>query len=212
MLSVIFDMDGTLLDTQRICIEAWNYAGALQGFENTGSSIKNVCGMNETGWTNYLIENFKGLDADAFKAEAFKYIEKNGKIEFKKGAPELLAFLKEYNVKLAIASGSSRSTVISHLTEVNAVQLFDVIVGGDEVVNGKPQPDIFLLAAERLGVNPEECFVFEDSSNGIKAGYRAGMKCIGIPDIAPFDEEAKSIMLKELPSFLEGIELIKKYI
>ena len=212
MFSVIFDMDGTLLDTQRICIDAWNYAGELQGFKDVGKSIKYVCGMNEIGWTNYLIENFNGLEADEFKKEARKYIIENGKVEFKKGASELLSFLKANNIKIAIASGSSRGTGISHLTKVDALSFFDVIVGGNEVEKGKPEPDIFLEAAKRLKVKPEDCFVFEDSSNGIKSGSRAGMKCIGIPDIADFDNEAKTIMYKELPSLLEGIEILEKYL
>ena len=88
--------------------------------------------------------------------------------------------------------------------------VFDVIVGGKDVENGKPAPDIFLLAAQKLGVNPEDCFVIEDSENGIRAGAAAGMKCIGIPDIVSFSEEVKALMAAQFSSLDEAIGLFEK--
>lgn len=209
MFSVIFDMDGTLLDTQKICIPAWEYAGKLQGFDGVGESVPAVCGMNENGWTRYLEEHYKGLDTVPFKREVRSYIAKFGEVRFKDGAEELLHFLKENNIKTAIASGSSSQTVEHHLNLVGAYHLFDAIVGGGDVKNGKPAPDMFLRAARLLGADPENCFVFEDSSNGIKAGYAAGMKCIGVPDIVSFNDEIKKLMFKELESLSEAIDLFK---
>lgn len=212
MFSVIFDMDGTLLDTQRICIPAWDYAGEKQGFKNIGSHIPNVCGMNQNGWLNYLKTNFKALDTDVFTGHARQYILDNGKVEYKKGAKELIAFLKKNKIKIGLASGSSRNSVEHHLAEVKATDTFDAIVAGNEVQNGKPAPDIFLLTAEKMGVKPETCFVFEDSENGIKAGYSAGMKTIGIPDIVNFSTEIKQIMFKELKDLSQAIEILKPYL
>ena len=212
MIGVIFDMDGTLFDTQKICILAWEYAGNLQGIKGVGESIVNVCGMNETGWTNYLKETYKNLETDSFKIAARDYIIKNGKVEFKKGAKELIAFLKENSIKIAIASGSSKTTVLKNLSKVGLNDVFDSVVGGDEVERGKPHPDIFLLASEKIGVNPEDCFVFEDSKHGIISGSCAGMKCIGIPDIVEFDEETKKLMYAKLSSLDEGIEIIRNYL
>lgn len=212
MFSVIFDMDGTLLDTQRICIPAWDYAGELQGFENMGSHIPAVCGMNQNGWMNYLKTNFDGLDADKFAADAREYIAKNGKVVFKKGAQELINFLKQNNVKIGIASGSSRNSIEHHLNEVGALDLFDSIVGGLDVENGKPAPDIFLLSAQKLGVSPETCFVLEDSNNGIKAGVNAGMKAIGIPDVVDFSQDVKEIMFAEVSDLSQVIEILKPFL
>ena len=79
------------------------------------------------------------------------------------------------------------------------------------MVQGKPSPDIFLLAAEKIGAKPSDCFVFEDSINGIIAGHNAGMKCIGVPDIAPFPEKIKE-MMTELKTLSEAIEILKKYL
>ena len=209
MISVIFDMDGTLLDSQKIFIPAWDYAGELQGIKNVGNSIQYVCGMNEVGWSNYLVSNYNGLDLPKFKEDATKYIVKNGNLSFKDGAVELVSFLKERNIKIALASGSSRELIAYNLKAVNCPFEFDVIVGGEEVKNGKPAPDIFLLAAKRLGAKPCDCYVFEDSKNGIISAVNAGMKGLGVPDIVGFDDEVKSILTKEFRTLSEGIEFFK---
>jgi HAD superfamily hydrolase (TIGR01509 family) len=212
MFSVIFDMDGTLLDTQSICVPAWEYAGKKQGFTGVGDCIYKVCGMNEIGWSAYLAEHFPDLDLELFKDTMRTYIIENGKVRYKKGARELISFLKEKGIKLALASGSSRASIDHHLKEVGAEGVFDVIVGGKDVENGKPAPDIFLLAAQKLGEDPQNCFVIEDSSNGIRAGYAAGMKCIGVPDIAPFPEDVRDLMSFHISSLDEAIGIFEKMI
>ncbi len=212
MFSVIFDMDGTLLDTQRICIPAYDYAGELQGIENLGRVVPDVCGTNEAGSTKYLTDNFPKLDIVKFRKDSRDYIKKNIVVKFKKGAEELLGFLKKNNIKIALASGTSRPSVMHHLNELKIADSFDAIVCGGDVINGKPAPDIFLLTADILKVNPEDCFVFEDSENGIRAGYAAGMKCIGIEDIAPFSDEVKRLMSRQLNSLDEAIEIFKSYL
>ncbi len=212
MFHVIFDMDGTLLDTQSICVPAWDYAGEKQGILGMGSAIPNVCGMNEIGWTAYLEEHFNTLDIPLFKKTMRDYIIENGKVTYKKGAEELLAFLREHGIRLALASGSSHASINHHLNEVGAMDVFEVRVGGKDVEHGKPAPDIFLLAAEKMGVDPKDCFVFEDSSNGIRAAHAAGMKAIGIPDVAPFSEETKKLMVAHLESLDEAIEIFKKLV
>ena len=113
---------------------------------------------------------------------------------------------------MAIAAGASIKVIEGHLKATGIWDYFDVIVCGDEVENSKPAPDIFLLAAKRMGVNAENCFVFEDSSNGIKAGYAAGMKTIGIADVAPFDSEASQKLFKQFDKIDEAIPILKEYI
>ena len=207
---VIFDMDGTLLDTQSICVPAWEYAGRMQGVSGVGDHIQYVCGMNEVGWSAYLEQNFGQMDLELFKDTMRKYIIENGKVTYKKGAEELISFLKENGIKIALASGSSHKTIEHHLSEVGATDIFEAVVGGKDVENGKPAPDIFLLAAEKLGVKPAECFVIEDSENGIRAGYAAGMRCIGIPDVAPFSEEVKALMMAHLSTLDEAIGIFER--
>ncbi len=209
MINVIFDMDGTLLDTQKICIPAWTYAGELQGFENVGEHIPFVCGMNKAGWSAYLAKNFPTLDVDKFNDDSRRYVKENIVLAFKKGAPELIEYLKQNNIKMAVASGSSTETVKSNLKKLNVLESFDVVLGGDMVENGKPAPDIFLKAASMLGANPRDCIVFEDSVNGIKSAVSAGMKCIAIPDVMPFDKQTESVLFAKLDDFLQAIDLLK---
>ena len=152
MFYVIFDMDGTLLDTQSICVPAWEYAGNMQSVQGMGAAVEHVCGMNEAGWTAYLEENFNTLDIPRFKQSVRSYISKNGKVTYKKGAQELISFFQYHNIPIALASGSSHQSITHHLNEVGATEVFEVIVGGKDVENGKPAPDIFLLTAKFIKV------------------------------------------------------------
>lgn len=212
MFSVIFDMDGTLLDTQRIYIPAWDYIGRLHGIDNMSEFVYGACGMNQTGSTNYLHTLFPDLDVNLFKSQVKEYIKENLVVRFKKGAKEILTFLKEQNIKIALASGTTRPSVEHHVREVNAKHYFDAMLCGNEIANGKPAPDIFLKAAELLGARPADCFVFEDSENGVRAAHAAGMKVIGIPDIVPFNDETKKLLFAEHTDLLESLELLKSYL
>lgn len=212
MISVIFDMDGTLLDTQRICIPAWEYAGRCQGYTGAGEHIPRVCGMNGQGSSQYIKNNFPGVDPDKFKADARDYIDRNGEVKYKEGAEELIKFLVEKGVKIALATGTSRPSVMHHLTAVDAEKYFDAIVCGGDVDNGKPAPDIFLLAAEKLGAAPKDCIVLEDSANGVKAAAAAGMRCIGIPDVVQLPDEVKKLTFANFTSLTEALCLFQEMI
>ncbi len=209
MISVIFDMDGTLLDTQQVCIPAWDKAGEEQGFHHMGRCIPDVCGTNIIGWSAYLRRNFPTLDIDRFNSAARRYTIEMLEVRYKPGAEDLLRFLKSKGIKTALASGSSHESINHHLDVVAGKDFFDVIVGGVDVENGKPAPDIFLLAAEKLGVAPETCVVLEDSCNGVRAAVAAGMRCVGIPDVAPFSEDVKALLLAEYVSMCEALPLFK---
>ena len=203
-------MDGTLLNTQSIYVPAWDYAGRLQGIDNLGRHTAVVCGMNDAGWMAYLNKNFPSLDMDIFIKDVVKYVDENLVVKFMPGAEKLLKLLRQKGVKMALASGSSLDKVMQNLEAVGANDFFDILVGGGEVANGKPAPDIFLLAAKRLGVNPNECYVLEDSPNGIKSAVAAGMKCIGIPDVAVFDDNVKNMLTAEFEDLNGAVEFFEK--
>ncbi len=216
MFSVIFDMDGTLLDTQRICIPAWDFAGDNQGLENVGRHMPAVCGMNEEAWSSYLAERYPSIDLTTFKKDTKDYVIKNLKVKFMPGIERLLKFLKQNGIKIGLASGSSHEIINYYLNQLNSEDYFDVIVSGNDVEHSKPEPDIFLKTAELMGVNPSDCFVFEDSENGIRAGRAAGMKCVGIPDIVDFSDEVSGMLFFKLryadeiiPTFSDLIKFFK---
>ena len=210
MFSVIFDMDGTLLDTQRICFPAWDYAGEKQGFKNAGSLMTMVCGMNINGSNAILRKHLPQVDVEKFRADAREYIVNNLVVKFKDGAKELLYYLKERGIKIGLATGTARPSTEHHLKEVGVLDMFDAIICGTEVENGKPAPDIFLETARKMGVKPEDCFVFEDSQNGVIAAHKAGMKCIGIADVVPFNDSTKALMYCELNNMYQAIEIFEK--
>ena len=207
MISVIFDMDGTLLDTQRICIPAWEYAGRRQGIEGMGGYIYAVCGMNARGWGGYVLERHPEIDLEKFTVDSRAYALDNLKVEYKKGAGELLEHLWKLGARTAVASGSSHQSIRHHLEELGVYERFDAIVGGHDVECGKPAPDIFLLAAEKIGARPSDCIVFEDSDNGVRAAHAAGMRVVGIPDIRPFSDDVRALLWRELTDMTEAIAL-----
>lgn len=127
----------------------------------------------------------------------------------KTGVNEILNYFIENKVHLAVASSSSKNQIESNLEIAGIRDCFEEIVSGAEVVRGKPAPDIFLLAAEKIGCKPEECYVFEDSSNGVRAGYMAGCKVIMIPDIIAPTEEMKRLSYGVYDTLLEAMNKIR---
>ena len=115
-------------------------------------------------------------------------VEREG-IPVKPGLYEILEFFRQRGVKIALATSTSRETAELNLRLAKVSDYFDVLVCGGDVTNGKPHPEVFLTAAERLGFSPESCVAFEDSINGIKSAYAAGMTTVMVPDfLQPTDE------------------------
>jgi HAD superfamily hydrolase (TIGR01509 family) len=129
----------------------------------------------------------------------------------KPGVTELLDMLQAKGIRVSVASSTSLQGTKEHLTESRILNRFEVVVGGDMVTKGKPNPDIFLKAAELLGLTPEECIVVEDSPAGIRAAYAAGMKAVLVPDRAAITEEIIAMSdvvlssLYEMPDYVEGL-------
>ena len=135
-------------------------------------------------------------------------IEKDG-IPLKRGIHELLDYLKKNGYKVAVATSTSRDRA-EHLLKLGGVlEKADYVICGDEVVNSKPDPEIFLKAAEKLGVEPKECMVLEDSGAGIEAAYSAGMLGVNIPDMKEPDENMKSKSYRICESLLDVIDILE---
>lgn len=194
--SIVFDMDGVIFDTERACIDAWKVVAEKHNISN----IEEVCiaciGTNSNETRRIVLKNYgEDFPYDEYSLEMsseFKKIFAKG-IPVKKGAKELLSFLKENQVKMSIASSTKTATVIKELTEAGLVDYFDIIVGGDQVSRSKPNPDIFLAACEKLLAIPEKTYGIEDSFNGMRALKAAGMRPIMVPDIIKPDDEMKNI-------------------
>ncbi|SFL88989.1 HAD family hydrolase [Pelosinus propionicus] len=183
--AVIFDLDGTLVDSEPNYSKADDVLLEEYGIQALSEEIKKkYVGIG----TREMMEDIKGMyglkeSIDVLVAKKNKYyldIAKENTIVF----PEMyrfLQFLKENNYPLAIASGSSPEIIDIILTITNLTEYFDVILSADEVVKGKPAPDVFWEAAKRLGVPFESCLVMEDSVHGVEAAKSASMYCMALP-------------------------------
>ncbi len=213
--AVLFDMDGLMVDTESLATEAFIHSAKKQGYDMTKEETLLVLGFTTKSiyefWENY----FKNSDVSGKQLvdDHYKYIEN---ILFTTGPrkmpyiEELLKYLKESNYKVAVASSSNMDHIINNMEKTGLKKYIDEFASGAEVENGKPAPDVFLLAAERLGVKPEECLVLEDSKAGVLAGSSAGAKVIMVPDMFKPDEECKERTYRIVGNLGEVISVLEE--
>ena len=216
--TVIFDMDGVIFDTERIYLEAWTDVFDKYGYKMTKEVYTSVMGVGRKN----VIKTFKhiygnDLPIDKMYKEKdqilFNRIEE-GTVPTKEGVHEILSFLRENDYKVALATSAKRQRVDKHLKDANLEGVFDVTVCGDEVEKAKPNPDIFLKAANKLEGDRERCIVVEDSLAGVKAGHNAGMIVVNIPDLKDYDDELERFshkVFKNLIDFKEYLDLEFNY-
>lgn len=202
--AVIFDMDGTLYDTEVVYGMAWKAAGLTHEqylqMIGRGRSVNDAL-LSEWGMDPVCIRTKR----DAFIAD---WLGQHG-LPVKPGAEEALQWLKEKGIPAAVATSSPLSVAEKYIRASGFTPYFDRVLSGYTLEHGKPAPDIFLMAAEELGSAPSECMVVEDSYNGVRAGRNAGMVTVMIPDqIPPNDEMEKTAdiilaSLSELPAYIE---------
>lgn len=213
--AVIFDVDGTLLDTERIYMQAWKDAAAELGYVMTDEVLQKTRAINTKDaakiFETEIGNGFSYAQARPIRVRIAEEIIKRESPILKPGVPELLSFLQQKGIRLSVASSTSLQGTREHLSESGILEPFEVVVGGDMVTKGKPNPDIFLKAAQLLGVAPEECIVVEDSPAGIRAACSAGIRAVLVPDRAAITQEIidmSDVVLKSLldmPQYVEGL-------
>ena len=193
--AVLFDMDGVLIDSELIRLEL------LQGiFKSMNIIMSDEEYIKFIGTSSHFmwgtIKDKYSLDytlEELIKKDRTKYFNYLSSSEMKispiTGIPELLKALYENNIKMAVASSSPIAVIELIIESFKFKNYFNELVTGDYVERSKPEPDIFLYAADKLGVLPEECIVIEDSCNGVKAAKKAGMKCIGYRNCNSGDQD-----------------------
>jgi HAD superfamily hydrolase (TIGR01509 family) len=210
--AIIFDMDGLMLDTERLAIPSMRRAGEVVGINLTDDLLMEMNGLNE-GDANKLMDKWLGITvpkkefSDAFYEDYERTLAENG-ILIKEGLIELIDCLEENNIRLAVATSTKIELALKKLELVGILDRFEVIIGGDQVAQGKPAPDPYLKAASELGIHVDNCLALEDSDNGAMSAYTAGINVIVVPDIKQPSVKTREIALNICDSLFE----VNKYL
>lgn len=194
--AVVFDMDGLLLDTEALWQEALLSAAAEAGREIPDEVFNKSIGVRRSQCSSLFASHFgKDFLFDDFHADWRRHfwMIAEGRRALKPGVGELLDLLDQLRLPRAIATSSSRPTVERHLTAYGLMDRFDQIVARGDCENGKPAPDPFLKAAERLGVQPRLCLALEDSHIGVRSASAAGMMTLMVPDLLEPTDEVRAL-------------------
>ncbi len=211
---IVFDMDGLMIDTEKLLMKFWIESANEQGFDMKKEHVLQIRSLAP----EYAVEKFRGFFGESFDYYSVKkrrielmndYINKNG-IEKKYGLDELLIYLTENGYKKAVATATDIKRTEMYLKSLDIYKFFDEIVTAPMVEHGKPAPDIYLYACERIGLEPFECLALEDSPNGIRSAYDAGCKAVMIPDLSEPDEETEKLLYAKCKNLAEVIDILKK--
>lgn len=194
---VIFDMDGVMVDTERQSNQGWEYAASVKNVDMPTWLIDSFKGASPEASAQLFDKYYKGTqdfwEMRKLRTEYVYKLRKTEGIPIKKGLCELLDYIRDNGLVCAVATSTRRESAKKTLELIGARSYLTAVVYGDEVDNAKPAPDIFLRAAERIGLEATECIVIEDSINGIKAGHAAGMTVVHIPDTIIIDDDIRAL-------------------
>lgn len=211
---LIFDMDGLMVDTEKLLTRFWREAAAFYGWNMTKEHVLGIRSLAG----KYAAPKLKaeiGEDFDYYKVRLKRielmnaFIEENG-IEKKPGLDELIGYGKENGLRLAVATATDLERTKKYLSSINVIDWFDKIICGNMVRCSKPDPDIYITASRELGLPAGECIALEDSPNGIKSAKAAGCVPVFVPDLSQPDEETAALMYTCCTTLADVIGVVKK--
>ena len=201
----IFDMDGLMFDSERVYQECWNAIAQEMGFSLPKEFAQEISGSTGNLLRSIVVKYYHTDDPDGIFQRVLKESHEKLKVSvpLKPGLFELLDYLRENHLTLAVASSSPMEIIRSNLKVSGCESYFDRVISGHFLRRGKPAPDVFLYAADEIRLSPSDCYVLEDSVNGVLAGLSAGCTTIMVPDYSPPTEELYEKGAKVCSSLLE---------
>jgi HAD superfamily hydrolase (TIGR01509 family) len=196
--AVIFDMDGLLVETEQIVFDAMSAAAKASDREMPFALFQRMIGLPAYSSDDILRDHFgEAFDAPSWRASVSQHFDAiaAGGIALKAGVVELLDVLDARRMPRAIATSSTRHAVDHSLGQHGLVQRFDAVISRELQTRHKPHPEPFLLAAQAIGVAPQDCLALEDSHNGVRAAAAAGMMTVMVPDLLDATEEMLELAL-----------------
>ena len=212
----VFDMDGLMIDTEKLYLKYWKQAAADFGYAMEDKHVFAIRSLARK-FSVPLLKGFFGEDFPTEEVRARRtelisaHIAEHG-IDLKKGLLDLLKYLKKRDIRIAVATATPRERTMTYLNKINILDRIDAVVCGDMVTTGKPDPEIYLTAAKTLDLQPCQCAAFEDSPNGIKSAYSAGCHAIMIPDLTPPDDEILPMLSGVYKSLDEAVSFFERRI
>lgn len=208
--AIIFDMDGVILDSESISDITWRKAAEEKGL-SVNDEILNACRGSNKNDTIQTLKKYYGsdFDSEAFlerTSELFHEIEEKDGIPLLPYAKEILEYLKP-RYRLALASSTRGPTVERQLRAAGVIDFFETRTTGEMVEHSKPNPEIYLMACKSIGMNPEDCAAVEDSLNGIRSAYAAGLKTVMVIDKVQPTEEIRKMCCNIFDS-LDGLKTV----
>ena len=206
MPAIVFDMDGVLIDSERLVLKAWQHVGEELGLPDLSGIFHKALGTTHAHTATLFAAEFgDGFDYIGFRDQVRSYfydvLTVNG-APLKPGVKKLLDWLKAEGWLIGLASSTREVGVRLNMERTGLIGYFDVLIGGDMLKVSKPAPDIYLMACEKLAAAPKSAYAVEDSYNGIRSAHAAGMHAIMVPDMAPPTDEMHSLACAVLPDLI----------
>ncbi|OLQ91292.1 haloacid dehalogenase [Vibrio panuliri] len=186
--AVLFDMDGLIFDTERVYKQSWQYAAQQQNLHLSDEFYQQFIGVQDADCERKLLEYFADdIDMPRYVQQRNQHFhrQRNQGIALKTGFSELFNQIKQCGLMTAIVTSSQRKEVEFNFASTTYLAQFDIIITAEDVPRGKPHPDCYLLACQRLNIPPNQSLVLEDSNQGVRAALAAGCLAVMIPDLAP---------------------------
>ena len=204
---VLFDMDGLLLDTERLILEAAERTAVALALDDLSSTFRAMIGMRGDRAMPMLEEALGGrITLGRFRSEWSVHMDEleRGGVPIRPGVVELLERLGARELPCAVATSTRRANACAQLERAGLARFFASVVGGDDVVEPKPDPEVYLRAAASLGIEPREACAFEDSGPGTRAAVAAGATVVQVPDLVPPSAELRALGHTIAPDVLAG--------